>query len=587
MLIRRERLARTRFSAPAFSRVASGLALLVIVGSACEKLSSKEPRQSTSGGEIDDSFEPAKIKSVKGVAVAEVRSAITKRLGEERPKPITETQWKHAKNLYAQFAGAPIWLDGDGIRERRTKTLMTALLAADADALALDAYPIKELHRLLSAMLEAKKPTPELLGDLDVVLTATYVALGRDLITGQVDPSKLSQDWHIAPTPGQIDSTLARFLADTRFDVSVTQMRPEYEEYKALQKELVRYREIIAKGGWEPVPKGKGLKPGAAAPAERLTALRERLAVEGYEVAGDSIPAQGNATYHRGLAAAVAKFQSEHGIAVDSALGKETVEALNVPATYRLGQIAANMERYRWMPRVLGAKYVFVNVPAFRLEAYDEGKEVMEMKVIVGAEYEDRNTPVFSDSMKFVVFRPYWNATDSIMAKELWPKVKSDPTYLERNNYEIVSEGGKERIRQKPGDKNALGLVKFMFPNSYAIYMHDTPEDALFAKDVRAFSHGCIRLEHPDKMAEWVLGWTPEQVREAMENGRDDRQINLKEKVPVYIVYFTTFMRDGRLHFGNDLYGRDAALVEAVRNGAQPTVSAVQAVKMLRELAED
>jgi L,D-transpeptidase YcbB len=587
MLIRRERLARTRFSAPAFSRVASGLALLVIVGSACEKLSSKEPRQSTSGGEIDDSFEPAKIKSVKGVAVAEVRSAITKRLGEERPKPITETQWKHAKNLYAQFAGAPIWLDGDGIRERRTKTLMTALLAADADALALDAYPIKELHRLLSAMLEAKKPTPELLGDLDVVLTATYVALGRDLITGQVDPSKLSQDWHIAPTPGQIDSTLARFLADTRFDVSVTQMRPEYEEYKALQKELVRYREIIAKGGWEPVPKGKGLKPGAAAPAERLTALRERLAVEGYEVAGDSIPAQGNATYHRGLAAAVAKFQSEHGIAVDSALGKETVEALNVPATYRLGQIAANMERYRWMPRVLGAKYVFVNVPAFRLEAYDEGKEVMEMKVIVGAEYEDRNTPVFSDSMKFVVFRPYWNATDSIMAKELWPKVKSDPTYLERNNYEIVSEGGKERIRQKPGDKNALGLVKFMFPNSYAIYMHDTPEDALFAKDVRAFSHGCIRLEHPDKMAEWVLGWTPEQVREAMENGRDDRQINLKEKVPVYIVYFTTFMRDGRLHFGNDLYGRDAALVEAVKNGAQPTVSAVQAVKMLRELAED
>jgi L,D-transpeptidase YcbB len=587
MLIRRERLARTRFSAPAFSRVASGLALLVIVGSACEKLSSKEPRQSTSGGEIDDSFEPAKIKSVKGVPVAEVRSAITKRLGEERPKPITETQWKHAKNLYAQFAGAPIWLDGDGIRERRTKTLMTALLAADADALALDAYPIKELHRLLSAMLEAKKPTPELLGDLDVVLTATYVALGRDLITGQVDPSKLSQDWHIAPTPGQIDSTLARFLADTRFDVSVTQMRPEYEEYKALQKELVRYREIIAKGGWEPVPKGKGLKPGAAAPAERLTALRERLAVEGYEVAGDSIPAQGNATYHRGLAAAVAKFQSEHGIAVDSALGKETVEALNVPATYRLGQIAANMERYRWMPRVLGAKYVFVNVPAFRLEAYDEGKEVMEMKVIVGAEYEDRNTPVFSDSMKFVVFRPYWNATDSIMAKELWPKVKSDPTYLERNNYEIVSEGGKERIRQKPGDKNALGLVKFMFPNSYAIYMHDTPEDALFAKDVRAFSHGCIRLEHPDKMAEWVLGWTPEQVREAMEKGRDDRQINLKEKVPVYIVYFTTFMRDGRLHFGNDLYGRDAALVEAVRNGAQPTVSAVQAVKMLRELAED
>jgi L,D-transpeptidase YcbB len=238
------------------------------------------------------------------------------------------------------------------------------------------------------------------------------------------------------------------------------------------------------------------------------------------------------------------------------------------------------------MPRTLGDKYVFVNVPAFRLEAYDDGKEVMEMKVVVGAEFEGRNTPVFSDSMQYVVFRPYWNATDSIMAKELWPKVQSDPTYLERNDYEVVTEGGKQRIRQKPGDKNALGLVKFMFPNTFSIYMHDTPEDLLFQKDVRAFSHGCIRLEKPEEMAKWVLGWSDEQVR-AAENGPDDRQVNLKEKVPVYIVYFTTYMRDGRLHFGNDLYGRDVQLVERVKNGAQPTVSAVRAVRLLRELAED
>jgi murein L,D-transpeptidase YcbB/YkuD len=603
MHIRRERLARTLSVAPAFARVASGLALLAVVAVGCEKLGSKEPRRSTTGGEIDDSFEPAKIKSVKGVPVAEVRSAIAKRLAGTRPKPITETQWKRAKPLYSEFAGAPIWLDGDGIRERRTKTLMTALLAADADALALDAYPIEDLHRLLSAMLKAKQPTPELLGDLDVVLTTTYVALGQDLITGQVDPSTLSQDWHIAPTPAQVDSTLARFLADRRFDISVTQMRPEYDEYKALQQQLGRYRDIIAHGGWEPVPEGKALKPGDAAPADRLTALRARLQAEGYDGGSPSEPGAkasdtkskrpagtataGSATYDRALAAAVANFQTEHGIGVDSALGKETVQALNVPATYRLGQIAANMERYRWMPRVLGARYVFVNVPAFRLEAYDAGKKAMEMKVIVGAEYQDKNTPVFSDSMQFVVFRPYWNATDSIMSKELWPKVQSDPTFLERNDYEIVTEGGKQRIRQKPGDKNALGLVKFMFPNSFDIYMHDTPEDQLFQKDVRAFSHGCIRLEHPEQMAQWVLGWTPEQVKAAMETGPDDRRVNLKSKVPVYIVYFTTFMRDGRLHFGNDLYERDAALVNAVKNGAQPTIAAVKAVRLLRELAED
>jgi len=562
--------------------------LAFAVVSACDKL---QPQRSGSGGEIDRSFEPAKIKSVKGVPIADVRAAVAKRLREARPKPISEAQWKHATKLYAEYGGYPIWLDGDGLRERRTKTLMTALLNADADALALDAYPLDELHRLLATLLKAKRPSAELLGDVDVVLTATYVTLGQDLLTGQVDPSSVSQDWHIEPTPAQVDSALGRFLRDTRFDITMTQMRPEYPEYKDLQKQLTRYRQIIAKGGWDSMPPGKALKPGDSAPIERLTALRDRLRVEGYDVNApiDSPKSRGmrTAVYNHVFAAAVAQFQREHGISVDSALGKETVQALNVPATYRLDQIAANMERYRWMPHSLGDRYVLVNVPSFRLDAYDNGKPIMNMKVIVGAEYEDKNTPVFSDSMHYVVFRPYWNATDSIAAKELWPKVEADPTFLDRNDYEIVSEGGKERIRQKPGDKNALGLVKFMFPNSFDIYMHDTPEDQLFAKDVRAFSHGCIRLEKPAEMAQWVLGWTPEQVKNAMETGPDDRRVNLKQKVPVYIVYFTTFTRDGRLYFGNDLYGRDGPLVAAVKNGAQPTVSAIQAVRLLRDLAED
>jgi murein L,D-transpeptidase YcbB/YkuD len=587
--------------------VAVGLAAGVF--SACD-IVGKEPKRSETGGEVDESFEPSKIESVKGVPIATVRSALETRLKKPGPKPITAESWKHAKALYAEYGGFPIWLDNDGLRERRSKTLMTALLNADADALALDAYPLDELNRVLSTLLKEKTPSPELLADVDVALTATYVALGEDLLTGQVDPSTVSQDWNIEPTLAQVDSALARFLRDTRFDVSMTQMRPDYPEYAELRKQLVRYRELIAKGGWTEVPDGKGVKPGDATSTERLTAVRDRLRVEGYDVPdsgraraepaerADSSaksarrtrppkpPGAGESVYDRALAGVVAQFQREHGIVVDSTLGKETVAAMNVPPSYRLGQIAANMERYRWMPRALGAKYVFVNVPAFRLSAYDDGKEVMEMKVVVGSEYEGRNTPVFSDSMQYVVFRPYWNATDDIMEKELWPKVESDPTFLDRNNYEIVTEGGKQRIRQKPGDKNALGLVKFMFPNTYAIYMHDTPEDNLFAKDVRAFSPGCIRLEQPEKMAEWVLGWTPEQVREA-EQGRDDRHVNLKEKVPVYIVYFTTFMREGRLYFGNDLYGRDRPLVDAIKNGAQPTVSAVQAVRLLRELAED
>jgi murein L,D-transpeptidase YcbB/YkuD len=587
MVTNREPIARPRFTSAAFVRTVCAL-VLGVAAAGCGMFDSKEPQRSESGGEIDASFEPAKIKSVKGVPIAHVRAAVAKRLKEARPKLISVAQWKHAMKLYEEYGGYPLWLDGDGLRERRTKTLMTALLNADADALALDAYPLDELHRLLSELLKVKRPSAELLSNVDVVLTATYVTLGEDLLTGQVDPRSVSQDWHIEPTPAQVDSALGRFLRDTRFDVSITQMRPEYAEYKDLQKQLTRYRQIIAKGGWDSVPDGKAIKPGDSAPAERLTSLRDRLRVEGYDVGAPVDSAkQEKAVYDRGLAAAVAQFQREHGIGADSTLGKETVKALNVPATFRVGQIAANMERYRWMPRSLGDKYVFVNVPSFQLTAYDDGKQVMEMKVIVGAEYEDKNTPVFSDSMQYVVFRPYWNATDSIAAKELWPKAEADPTFLERNDYEVVSENGKERIRQKPGDKNALGLVKFMFPNSFDIYMHDTPEDQLFQKDVRAFSHGCIRLEKPAEMAQWVLGWTPEQVKNAMESGPDDRHVKLKQKVPVYIVYFTTFIRDGRLYFGNDLYGRDAPLVAAVKNGAQPTVSSIQAVRLLRQLAED
>jgi murein L,D-transpeptidase YcbB/YkuD len=312
---------------------------------------------------------------------------------------------------------------------------------------------------VLSALLDTKAPTAELLGDVDVALTTTYVMLGEDLLTGQVNPSSVSQDWHIEPTSAQIDAALDRYLRDARFDVSMTQMRPEYDEYPALQEQLERYRQITANGGWQTLPEIRTIKPGDTVPAQFITALRARLRVEGY-LTGDSSTAAGarsRAVYDDELAGAVALFQREHSIVVDSALGSETVTSLNLPAAYRLGQIAANMERYRWMPRTPGDKYVIVNVPAFRLEAFEDAQKVMEMKVIVGAEFENRNTPTFSDSMQYVVFRPYWNATDNIMENELWPKVNADPTYLERNNYEIVTEGGKQRIRQRPGDGNASG----------------------------------------------------------------------------------------------------------------------------------
>ncbi|MFL5580347.1 MAG: L,D-transpeptidase family protein, partial [Gemmatimonadaceae bacterium] len=294
-----------------------------------------------------------------------------------------------------------------------------------------------------------------------------------------------------------------------------------------------------------------------------------------------------SAVYDRALAGAVARYQALHNIPVDSMLGEETVKSMNVPAATRMTQIAANLERFRWLPRQLGTRYILVNVPAFRLEGYDNGQKTIEMKVIVGQEFEGRTTPVFSDSMETVVFRPYWLVTPDIQAKEIEPKIAADPGYLSRGNYEYYSEGGKTRIRQKPGEKNSLGLVKFLFPNDFNIYFHDTPQDDLFEKDVRAFSHGCIRLEKPAELAQWVLGWDAARVEQAMHSDQDNKGVRLPKKIPVYIAYFTAYQRDGQLHWGNDLYDRDATLLQAVVPGAVPSGQAVRAIDALRKLVDD
>nr|MBA3656530.1 L,D-transpeptidase family protein [Gemmatimonadaceae bacterium] len=244
----------------------------------------------------------------------------------------------------------------------------------------------------------------------------------------------------------------------------------------------------------------------------------------------------------------------------------------------------ANMERYRWLPRSLGQRYIFVNVPAFKLEAYDKGELALVMKVIVGQEYEDKATPVFADSMESVVFRPYWNVTPDIAEKEIFPK--ASPEYMAANNYEIYMEGGARRIRQTPGPKNSLGLVKFLFPNDFNIYLHDTPNRELFKEDIRAFSHGCIRVEKPEKLAEFILGWDVGKVQQQMQSGPDNKSVKLPKKLPVYIVYATTFMVNNQLHFGNDLYDRDNALVKTVASAAMPNAEVIEAVQALKRIAE-
>lgn len=539
----------------------------------------------------DQVWAPAKLTSVSGVPEAQIEASLKTRLAGRRPAGIDDDQWGHTRRLYKMYGNNPLWLAPDGLHTQRAFALTNALLNAESDGMRMNAYPIGDLASAIAA-LKTKTLTADQLAETDVLLTSSFAALGEDYLTGQVDPKSVAQSWHIDVQDENVDSALVRAIRNPALDKSIATMRPTDDDYLGLQKALARFRGIVAKGGWPTIPDGKALKPGESDSPARLAALRARLATEGFGViAADTSsattttrrrPATGAAVYDRSLAAAVAAFQSRHGIAVDSALGAETVKSLNLSAGFRLGQIAANLERYRWLPRSFGLRYVYVNVPAFRLEAYDAGKKALDMKVIVGQDYEDKATPVFADSMESVVFRPYWNVTPDIAEKEIFPKGSA---YLAANDMETYQEGGATRIRQRPGPKNSLGLVKFLFPNDFNIYFHDTPNGELFNKDVRAFSHGCIRLEHPDQLAVFALGWPEDKVLDAMQNPLDNHAVKLPRKIPVYIVYGTAYIRNGELYFGNDLYDRDGALVQAVAEGAMPSPQTVQAVEALRRIA--
>ncbi|GLC28398.1 L,D-transpeptidase family protein [Roseisolibacter agri] len=568
-----------------------------------------------SSGEVDRSWTAPTVAAVAGVPSSEVKSAIEQRLGGARPDGLADDQWRHVKTLYGRFGRTPLWMDEDGPDKARATALLRALVDADQDALRLDAYPLPALANALNA-LRSGKPTAAQLAETDVLMSAAFTALGEDLITGQLNPRTVTEDWHIDPKEEEVDTALVRAMQEPATDQALDRLRPQDPDYAALRKALVQYRDLSAKGSWAAVPAGRALKPGEPDAATRLQALRARLSAEGLTSdsaaaaptsegvspanaagAGDSAqrkraarvrpPRAGEAVYDAALAGAVAEYQARHGIVVDSILGEQTVKSMNLSPSYRLGQIAANLERHRWMPRALGAKHIAVNVPAFRLEAWDQGKKALDMKVIVGAEYEDRRTAVFSDTMTTVVFRPYWFVTDDIATKELWPKQQADPGYFAANNYETFQEGGQTRIRQTPGEENSLGLVKFLFPNAYNIYLHDTPNRELFGKDVRAFSHGCIRVEKPAELAQWVLGWDAARVQEAMNSGKDNVETKVPQRVPVYITYFTVYTQDGQLRFGNDLYDRDAKMIQALTAEAGQKPETVAAVKAIRTLVAE
>jgi murein L,D-transpeptidase YcbB/YkuD len=526
-------------------------------------------------------YSPKAVTKVLAVPLASLQPAIAARIGrEDRPNWVTPDRWKRVRAVYAVFENSPLWLEEGGVKDR-ADALLEALRTAPDHGLDTAAYPVSEIAALVNANRLTDTASAGTLADADVLLTSAYVAYAADMLVGQVDPHTVSQAWNIPAMPKELDSAVVLGIESSDLKESFAAMAPQDADYTSLKAAFMRYRKLAAAGGWQPVT--------AKSPAAELqTRIASELAL------GDSartetrgadslstaaaLPAQSAATKAAAvpattgeLPALIATYQERHGLPRSGKLDKATLAELNVSADDRVKQIAANLERHRWLPRSLGTKYIYVNVPAFRLDAYDSGKVALSMKVVVGAEYEGRVTPVFSDSMETVAFRPYWNITPDIQRLEIVPKLASNPGYLEKENMEWYNDGGTRRIRQKPGEKNSLGLVKFLFPNNFNIYLHDTPAKSLFKQEARAASHGCIRLEKPAELAQWVLGWDADRVQAAMNGTDDNKQVKVSPKIPVYIVYFTSYYRDGQLFFGDDIYNRDEKLESEVAASATGT----------------
>jgi len=335
------------------------------------------------------------------------------------------------------------------------------------------------------------------------------------------------------------------------------------ESYNGLKDQLGKYLAIAKNGGWPQVNfVKKPLKKGTS--SLEIANIKKRLMITG-DLAGSDTSQVFNDT----LVTAVKNFQARHGFSETGSISDSLIKEMNVPVTKRIEQLLMNMDRMRWLANNPSGNLIVVNIPEFVLHVYEGKQKAFDIDVVVGK--EGHNTMMFNGDLNQVVFSPYWNVPPSIVAKEILPAIEKNPNYIVKENMEITgNDDGLPVVRQKPGAGNALGKVKFLFPNSFNIYFHDTPAKSLFEKDKRAYSHGCIRLKEPEKFANYVLRnqpeWTPEKISEAM-NSENEKYVKVKDPIPVVITYYTAWVdENGRLNFREDIYGHDARLAEKMFN---------------------
>ncbi len=503
-------------------------------------------------------------------------SAYVQRAMQSVPQFRGQLPW--AKKFYRERQYRLGWFKDNELVPQAAQLLQTIAKAGN-EGLDPNKYQVKDLAKLFNQLKIAPDPAGRdaLEREIDVALSGTYFNWASDFYRGVANPHDAKNAaWQVKPNKIKLHKALLTLLGERKSKYGYYEFAPLHPEYNNLKKALAAYRAREAAGGWPVLPPALSLRPGQSSPA--VPALRQRL------LGAPADPATPpSSSYDKALVSAVKIFQADAGLRPNGVVSGATLRELNVPIGQRIDQILLNMERWRWLPKKFEPDYLLVNIPEYRLHVIEKGQEALTMRVIVGKALTA--TPIFSDKMEYVVLAPYWNVPFSIIENELRDKLVADPSYLDRLDMEVVKGYGRKAVvidpatvdwatvtqatfkytlRRRPGPKNDLGNAKFIFPNSNDIYLHDTPHGELFSQVSRNFSHGCVRVEEPIKLAAYLLRdkpeWDQQTILDSIATHRE-KYITLTKKLPVYLVYLTAWADgDGHAHFRDDIYGHDKTL---------------------------
>ena len=555
---------------------------------------------SATGCTSKESAPPSAATSQEPVATLspEVSAAVAQQLrAESAAGQLPDLRWPdfsdyraHVQKFYDSTEYQPAWVQGSKPTPQALDVIK-ALAASEGQGLNPEDYDASRWASRIANLASASgNDASAAIARFDLAMTVCTMRYISDLHIGRVNPQHFDFGIDVASKKYDLPQFLSeKLVKGTDIPATLEAVEPPFQAYKRTKAALQRYLDLEHQVSAQPLPAvDKPIKVGNtyAGAAQLATLLNQLGDLPASTLAGDN-----PSTFNQQLSDAVRKFQTRHGLTLSGQLNKDTIAELDVPMSVRVQQLQDALERYRWLSPEFAQPPIVVNIPEFRLRAFSADRTVaLRMNVVVGKAFKHQ-TPVFTDQMKYVVFRPYWNVPPSIQRSEIVPAIQKDRMYIANKGFEVTNSkgdvipstpvsddvlqklrNGSLMVRQKPGDKNALGLAKFIFPNSHNVYLHGTPAQSLFAVSRRDFSHGCIRTENPAALAAWILRgdpqWTPERIKAAMTTGPDNQQVNLKAPIPVLILYLTAVVEEnGDIWFFDDIYGFDRSLETVLAKG--------------------